>query len=194
MWDAITAIATVATAIVAVVTLLALRADSKDRTRPFVVVDLERAPNSRGQGRLDLVLRNYGVTPARDLKVTFTPHPITIAGDGRPAVVAKVLEHRFRPVFHVLPAGRPIRAAYYIGVPDPKNPGSTRNDEPLPDSFTVHVEYQGARTKKPYRDTFRLSVEDYWHETDGTTRSHPSSPDKDLVHAVENVVRQLNRR
>ncbi|QDP95823.1 hypothetical protein FOE78_07840 [Microlunatus elymi] len=192
MWGPITAIATAAAAAVAIISLLAILRDSRERTRPLVTADLERAPLSRDQRHLDLVLRNSGATAARDLRVAFDPTPIIIPRDERRPQVATVLEKRFTGTLRILPPGRPIRSAYYIGEQNPNKPSDVRNSEPLPDTFTVIASYKDYRGR-PYSDTFELSVDDYLHETEVTGKSVPANPQKDLVHAAENIVRQLNR-
>lgn len=82
-WTAVGGIGTAAAAVVAIITLIALRADSAYRTRPVLIADLEHLPAMYGNQGLDLVIRNTGLTAARDLVVKFEPDPLIIDETGQ---------------------------------------------------------------------------------------------------------------
>ena len=145
-WFAIVAsAATVVAAVVAVVTLLALRADSRDRTRPRVIADL------RGQvitHSATLVVSNVGSTPAEQVRVEFDPPlPEDDIESGVGATTA-VLQRRYALPIPTLAPGSELRNVYQ---------GLRGGREPVPDDFVVKCDYQDSHGRR-YSESFKLSM------------------------------------
>jgi hypothetical protein len=65
------AITVVITSLVAIASLLALRADSRDRSRP--VIGAELLPIILSHGTSELVVQNIGASVAKNIRVEFDP-------------------------------------------------------------------------------------------------------------------------
>lgn len=70
---AVSTLLTLAAVLVAVGTLRAARDDSRERSRPVIVAQLQRELLS--PGAINLVLRNFGMSVATDVSVRFDPPP-----------------------------------------------------------------------------------------------------------------------
>jgi hypothetical protein len=190
---AVSAVAILVTAVIAIMTLRELRADSRERTRPFVVASLERPPAMYGAVGLDLVIRNSGVTAARDLRVGFAPDPLIIDETGeqdpRDRKAAEQLVEMFSRPIGVLPAGRRLRMRYYWSQEDPEDRSRMRNAYPLPSDLTVSLSYQG-QDRTPFEDEYRLAVSDV-KENHGLA-SHSTDQLRDIQQAIANLVMKLD--
>jgi hypothetical protein len=69
----LSAVLTIVTAVVAIQTLRAARIDSRGRSRPVIIASLQRELLT--QGTLNLVIRNFGVSVASNVRVSFDPMP-----------------------------------------------------------------------------------------------------------------------
>lgn len=158
-WSAVEAVATVigaaatiAGVIIAVRSLWALKADSTDRSRPVVIAELVIPP--LGDHQMNLVISNQGGSAARDLRVTFTPDPLVLADDPRPAQLAIYLVRRYARPIALLGVGAKLSNVYAS-----MEGGAGRISEPLPTTFQVHVEYSDMERRHTYRDTFDLDLD-----------------------------------
>lgn len=202
-WAALESLATVAAAVVAIATLLALRADSRQRTRPVVTADLQRPPTVGENIGFDLVVRNSGATAARDVKVSFDPEPLIIDEDEtakhpRERRVAEWLVNYFSEPITSLPPGRGVRANYYWAEDDPEDPTKRRNKHPLPGRFIVKISYRPLEQswirewfKRPkiYAHRFPLVVRDF---DDSFMEWTPTNHIRGIHRAIDNVVRKLD--
>ena len=183
-WSAVGAVATVAAAIAAIITLSMLRGDSRERTRPFVGAHLRSIILGMGS---EFVVRNYGPTPATDVKVSFAPPLPKLTGAEAAGKVTPFLERRYSRVIPTLAPGAELSNVYTAG------PIET-NDEPVPLTFSVTIDYKDHRRKKAYSDRYDLSIDTLM---DGTT-SNPSGTDeqklrKRSTQALEAIAKLLGR-
>ena len=144
------AIATIIAAIVAVLALQAARTDSRDRSRPMIVPEIRKEPLSKST--INLVVRNVGASPARNVHVTF-PAKVDVVPSSLPTgdVWRWILERYARPI-HVWSQGWELSNTVKFGPDDPLK------------AFEVEVTYDavsdGPNRKTPrYRDRFELDPE-----------------------------------
>ena len=183
VWSAVGAIATVVAAIGAIWTLVALKRDSRDRTRPVMSADIRPALLSRGAQ--ELIVENVGQSVAKKVKVTFTPGLPDNQGTLTP-----FLKKRYANVLPTVPPRRQFTNLYFVGSPN--GTGTFRNTEPLPDEIRVTFTYEDSHGRD-YTDSYDLKV--IW----GTTSSDPSDTDalslqKRMTKALEVIAQTLGRR
>ncbi|MFT3716476.1 MAG: hypothetical protein QM774_11160 [Gordonia sp. (in: high G+C Gram-positive bacteria)] len=183
-WTAVGAIATAIAALVAIWTLFALRADSKDRTRPIVVATLQPSILTRNY---EFHVANLGQSVAKKVKVTFEPPLPLLPGsldDNIDQFATWSLQRRYARVIPTLAPGQVLDNLYQ---------DARDKDEPVPDSFAVVVTYIDDRNRK-YVDTYELSTEVLSLQTG----SYPSTDSdtgrqKRLVAAIESIARGIGR-
>lgn len=136
--DWIGAIAALITAVVAVVALVYARGQLKDaeltrkqarqleleRNQPSVVIFSE--PSAATNLAIDIVIKNFGPTPARDIRVHLSPWPQRSRGAVDVAIPSPLA---------ILAPGQEWRTSWEWG-PD-------RNDSPLPDRHVGQLTYLG---------------------------------------------------
>lgn len=129
--------------------------DSRARSQPFMVVEFDFAPNSLET--IQLLVRNTGLSPARNVEVTFDP-PLPDAAWGSHTWV---IRHRYaEPIGSVGPS-QVFRNSWWL------NDYSVKDDERrletnvhgLPAEITVTVQYSGLG-KKRITESYKLNV---WH-------------------------------
>ncbi|WP_131827623.1 hypothetical protein [Mycolicibacterium fortuitum] len=182
-WTAFGSIATVSAAVVAIFTLVSLKQDSVDRTRPVMIAELKHAVLTQNS---ELLIRNVGQSVARNVKVDFNP-PLPDPADGdaeeRVGVLTPFLQRRYSRVIPTFPPGM-VMDNYYQGAKD---------DEPVPDDFTVTISYVDAHGRT-YSDAYELTM--------GALRdqsgSYPANRDdagmqRRWVKAVEAIARGVGR-
>ncbi|XKH54436.1 hypothetical protein LG284_05450 [Citricoccus nitrophenolicus] len=154
-------LATVATAIVAMGALLHAKQDSIERSRPVVVASLELAPEN--DTAIQLVVRNYGQTPARDVRIRFDRNLEAVE---RPGDGARRITERYSTPIGTLGPGQVLRNSWWTGV---AAPGERQlvNLHGTPDSACVTVQYADLaepsrfwRRSRRYADTFPIDVRD----------------------------------
>lgn len=183
------ALATIAAAGVAAWALWSAKNDAREATRPSVVAELE--PDPLSGDRANLVIRNYGVSPAHNLRVTFEPDPLVIS-DNRPRGMADALANRYKSPIVTLPPGRQLTNVYW----DTHWEGDDHDNRlPLPETLAVKVEYTSRRGKRdiPYSDTFRLAMS----QVQGETRTNRTTDGKEqdrMAVALEALARGLGRQ
>lgn len=67
----VSALGAVTTAVIAAWSLKGSRDDSRERSRPVIVAELQRNPLTHGAQ--SLIVRNYGASVAKDVSVKFDP-------------------------------------------------------------------------------------------------------------------------
>lgn len=129
--------------------------DSRARSQPSMVVELDFAPNS--QETIQLLVRNTGPTPARNVAVTFDP-PLP---DTKWGSHAWMLRHRYAEPIGSIGPGQVFRNSWWFNdysVKDAERRLET-NVHGLPAEITVTVEYSGLGRKR-ITDAYNLNV---WH-------------------------------
>ena len=137
-WSAIAALATLAAAFAAIVTLLALRADSRDRTRPMMGAYLQPHPLSHGTS--ELVVTNYGSTAACDVRVSFDPPLPMLEGSAAAGKITPYLQRRYAAAIPTVAPTMRLINLYTVG--------GDANDEPVPTDFTVTFNYTDLKRRK----------------------------------------------
>ncbi|NNM44591.1 hypothetical protein [Knoellia koreensis] len=184
-WSAVGALATLAAAVVAIMTLLALRRDSQDRTRPVMGAYLQAHPLSHGTS--ELVVTNYGPTPARDVRVIFDPPLPKLEGAEARGKITPFLEKRYDQVIPTVAPGMKLINVYTVM--------GDQNDEPVPNSFTISFSYTDMRGRTRYKDAYPLSVETLRNSTSTSPSDKPGGSDipKRTAKALEAIARGIGR-
>lgn len=151
VWDwlnanagAVSAVATVLTALVAMAALGSAARDSRARTRPYIVVELQRAPHTFIA--IDVAIRNYGSAPAIDVAVSFDP-ALPREPDTRPNTTAEF----FSTPIPTLGPGQHFTTVWQSWVKGTKDWDGPRT--------TATVEYRWGRRR--YRDRYVLDADSY---------------------------------
>lgn len=131
-------------------TLRQNRRDSKGRSRPMVAAELRDVPYVKGTQIL--VVRNYGPSIARNVRVAFDPaipdpeHPSTS--------VTPFLKRRYANPVPVLTPGMELDNVYFSGQ---QEGGSWVNREPTPEQVTVTISYENDEGDV-FKDVFPLDT------------------------------------
>ena len=161
----VAATAAAAASVVGIQTFRRNKRDSQSRSRPMVGAEL--VPDPYANGTAHLVVRNYGPSVARDVRVTFDPpmpeNPVERS-------MAPFIANRYKDPIPTLMPGSELRNVW---------PFEDDDDGGLPERVTVTIESKSADTGffgKPdnYRDEFVLDINVLKH---GTTVSSTASPD-----------------
>src|SRR5674476_1568029 len=99
------ALAAVGTAAIAIVALRSTAADSRDRSRPYVLAELSLATDS--DTSIDIVIRNAGLSVARNVHVRFDP-VLVVPGDGRRYVTEYTVRRYATPIPTLAPGQGPV--------------------------------------------------------------------------------------
>ncbi|WP_146604995.1 hypothetical protein [Jiangella anatolica] len=166
-WTAVGGISAAATALVAIGALLAASRDSRERTRPVIVVEYRVPPFAFN--RLDLVVRNVGASTARNIRVTFDP---PLSDMGRDGILARSVIHRYAQPITVLGPGQELTNSVQVDENDP-------SDCDVPDDMVVRVEYD-RRWRRNYKDTFRLQTSAYFDHTSTRSSDAPEGRLKEI--------------
>lgn len=129
--------------------------DSRARSEPSMIVEFDFAPNS--QETIELVVRNSGPTPARNVQVTFDQQ----LPDTKWGTHAWMIRHRYaRPIGSIGP-GQVFRNSWWLNEYRVKNAEGRleTNVHGLPAEIIVTVEYSGIG-KQRITDVCALDV---WH-------------------------------
>jgi hypothetical protein len=106
--------------------------------RPFVVIDFEV-----WRGFVELKIKNFGSTLARNVKFTFDP-PVQTTFDADPDKGPLAEIPLFRDGIASLPPGKEITLVFDFG--------GERTQQGLPDSHVVHLTYRGEPLGREYED------------------------------------------
>lgn len=112
------------------------RRDSKAKSRPMVAAELREIPYTEGSQML--VVRNYGPSIARDVRVTFDPE--IPDGEHPEQGMTQFLKRRYASPISVLTPGMELDNIYYSARRD--DGGKKVNNEPTPDQVTVTITYK----------------------------------------------------
>jgi len=97
------ALATVAAAIVAIVGIVIAVGDAKNRNAPVVIALFRRAEHN--YFAIEFVVKNFGQTPAKNIKVTFDP---AIAADESDGTMGHLIPRRYAKEISVLAPNQEI--------------------------------------------------------------------------------------
>lgn len=92
--------AAIVTAAIAVIALRQTSQDSRDRSRPVVIAEFQQARDSTSA--IDLVVRNFGASVARDLEVSFEPQ-LAVPDTGGPFVTPFLIKRYADPIPVIAP-------------------------------------------------------------------------------------------
>jgi hypothetical protein len=189
-WSGVGAIATVIAAGIAILTLLAIRRDSRDRSRPVMAADIR--PVALSKRISELVVENLGQSVAKNVRVTFDPPLPDLKGAEATGKVTPYLRRRYENAIPTMPPGRKLFNIYAVQAPGPN--GALVNAEPTPVDVTVTFEYEDTHGR-PYKDSYKLSLRILQNQTE----SFPSNTDDDGmrrrgVEALEVIARTLHRK
>ena len=176
----LTALAAVLTAVIAIGALRATANDSRERTRPIVLVFFRLSPNN--ESAFDLVLRNYGSSAASDINVKFDP---PFDEEARKDHMVKSLAQRYDKPVPLLPPGSEITNVWWA-LDFRAAEHSGKNRYPTPDEATVTIIYKGNR-RRPYSEKIKLDTN--WMKGDTSTTSSSSRPGlaKQNTEALKNI-------
>lgn len=161
----LSALAVIVTALIAGFTLSATRSDSRERTRPLVVVSVERGPKYI-DGTTYVVVGNYGQTAARNVDVSWVQDfRITDDVNDAGSKTARAFEERFEHPISLLAPGQKLSAIARF-----KQQTINHYGDSFPDQLDVSVTYDDGRkgrnrspSKNPrqYSDNFSLQLDMY---------------------------------
>ncbi|MGR6092243.1 hypothetical protein ACU4IU_16910 [Brevibacterium sp. CSND-B09] len=110
--------------------------DSREKAQPFMTAEFALAENS--DETVQLIVKNSGSTPARNVAVIFDP-PIP---SGDPDSAAWRLRERYDSPISVIAPGQNFASNWWMNDYTLKNP-STRNIHELPNEVNVTISYSG---------------------------------------------------
>jgi hypothetical protein len=181
MWAGLGSAATLVTAVAAVWTLVALRQDSRDRTRPMMVAELKPSVLT---DNAELHITNAGPSVAQNVKVDFDPPLPVLTGAEADGKLTPFLQRRYERVIPTFTPGMVMDNLYQ---------DATEPDEPVPDDFAVKFTYSDTRGRR-YTDAYFLSLETLRNQTG----AYPSTRGEDgerrrTVKAIESIARGIGR-
>lgn len=183
---AITASTATVTAVVAVLALVRATQDSAERSRPMVVAELRPAP--RSSDAMEFVVRNYGPSLARDLRVSFEP-PIPDPHDPSQSVTP-FLKQRYASVIPALSPGQELSNIWWSGHGGAKE---LENFEPTPDRCKVSLQYRGVR-KKVFRECYFIDVDLVKLTTYSVSSTDPGERVGQIAKAIDKIEVLLRAR
>lgn len=150
--------------------------DRRDRSRPNMVAELRRA--SDNDSAYDLVVRNAGITVARDVQVTFDP-PLPTSDPTGDIGLVKCIHERYSEAIPSIAPGQEFTNIWWSTRPihGRENP----NALPTPDDVTVTISFKRrAHQLRPFRETYVLRS----HTIAWGTRSVSSTSIKGRMGAI----------
>jgi hypothetical protein len=183
------AAAGVLVALVAAITglrsLRQLRTDSRERSRPMMAAELRKPPYTRGIQLL--VIRNYGPSIARNVKVTFDPPiPEPIPERAAESVSPFIMRRYTNPIPAVTP-GMELTNIWFSGRLEGNE---WVNVERTPPQFTVTIAYDGP-DGFPYKDSFPLDTDLIRGETYMSSSADPDNQIKEIGKSLTKIEKSL---
>lgn len=132
-------------------TLRQNRRDSSARSRPMVAAELREVPYVKGTQIM--VVRNYGPSIARNVRVLFDPEIPDPTGSGWFSTT--FLKRRYAKAIPALTPGMELDNIYYSGVP---SGDSWENREPTPQQVNVRITYENDAGHE-FTDVFPLDTD-----------------------------------
>lgn len=181
--------AAVAGAINTAVTLRRAANNLREQLRPVVVVELRKHPYAKGVQ--EIVVSNFGQTPARDLRVSFHPEikdPDPESKDATSGTAALV--RRFGRTISVLAPRAQLEQIYYdIEL---VRGGGTFMDA-TPELAVASVRYFGS-DGHVYEDDFELDVHLVGLSTTVGSKDSPAAQQRTVADSVEKMAAILDKR
>jgi hypothetical protein len=147
------AIAAVAAAVIAILAIIRTAADNRERSQPMMTAEFRVSPDS--DTTVELMIRNAGQTPARNIEVAFEP-PLSIPGGrGGPYMTEYTIE-RYSKRIPVLSPGQELTNIWWSGEAGRAN--ELENREPTPDEVHLKIAYDGLG-KKRIQEDYLLTVD-----------------------------------
>jgi hypothetical protein len=140
------------------------------------------------RGTLYLVIRNYGPSVAKNVRVSFDPEIPDPAPDSARESMVPFLKSRYARAIPTLTPGTELRNVYYVG--EPKD-GHFVNSEPTPGRVTVSISCESADGKQKYTDSFDLDVELMQGETWVTSSLSMDSQVKEIRGSLKDISRSI---
>lgn len=169
----------VAAAISGARTLRQNRRDSKARSRPMVAAELRDVPYVKGTQIL--VVRNYGPSIARNVRVAFDPE---IPDPADPSTsVTPFLKRRYAKAVPVLTPEMELDNVYFSGQ---QQGGSWVNREPTPEQVTVTITYENDAGDK-FTDAFPLDTNLLRNRTYTESSASPEAQMKVLAKSAKTL-------
>lgn len=180
---ALTALATIATALFAVWALVNASRDSRDRSRPMVIAEMQHAEHN--DSAVVLAVRNAGASMARRVEVTFDPD-LGAAPYADDSLTQAIVLRYASPLSGMAP-GQVFRNVWWSGH---SVPGMTdlQNAVATPDRVTVALRYEDDRGRV-YTETYALDVRDLLRET----FSESSSSFKGRLKTIDESLKTMSK-
>ena len=140
------------------------------------------------RGTLYLVIRNYGPSVAKNVRVSFDPEIPDPAPEAARESVVPFLKARYARTIPTLTPGTELRNVYYVGE---SQGGFFINSEPTPERVTVTISYESADGRQTYTDAFDLDVELIKGETWVTSSLSMESQVKDIRAALKGIAKSM---
>lgn len=176
----------VAAAIIGLRALRRSQSDARERSRPMVAAELRDVPHVDGSQAL--VVRNYGPTVARNLRVTFDPEIPEPEPAKAHESLTPFLRRRYADSIPFLTPGQELTNIWFSGAPDPQL--GWRNVEPTPNPCMATLTYEGHDGNR-YTEQFRLDVGVIRNETTATSSASPEGQAKKAVEHLGSIARSL---
>ncbi|MFF9270668.1 COG1361 family protein [Streptomyces rochei] len=157
----------------------------------MVAAEFRNALPSRGT--LYLVVRNYGPSVAKNVRVSFDPEIPDPAPDAARESIVPFLKDRYSRAIPTLTPEMELRNVYYVGKPQG---GRYVNSEPTPERVTVTISYESADGKQEYKDSFELDVALMQNETWSTSSLSVESQVKEIrlsLKGIDKSMQGINR-
>jgi hypothetical protein len=181
-WTAMGSIATVTAATVAIWTLVALRRDSRDRTRPVMIAEIRPGVLS---DVAELIVRNVGPSVAKNVTFKFDPELPVLEGAEAAGMTTPYLQRRYSRTIPTFGPGMTMYDVYQ---------SSGEPFEPVPEEFSLTINYFDMHDQE-YTDSYELSVitlRDHIYTRPGDTDDEAMR--RRVAEAVEAVARGVGRR
>jgi hypothetical protein len=134
-----------------------------------------------------LVVRNYGPSIAKNVRVTFDP-PIPDPQDPSTSVMPYLKQRYSTPIATMTP-GMELDNIYFTGR---REGGDWVNGESTPDRVSVTVAYE--RTDgDPYVDVFHLNTDLIRQRTYATSSTAPEQQGKEIIKILKGIEKVLGR-
>ncbi|WP_433300415.1 hypothetical protein ACQP2F_03040 [Actinoplanes sp. CA-030573] len=161
-------------------TLRQTRTDSRNRSRPMVAAELQ--PVEYSKGMIALVVRNFGPTIARNVRVTFDP---PIPDPTNPAQsLTTFLKRRYEKPILTLTPDMKLSNLWFIGQAG--DDGRFRNTEPTPEQCTVTIACESA-DGTAYEDKFVIDVALVQAETYAEPSTSPQARMKTVADSLKSL-------
>ncbi|UCM88903.1 COG1361 family protein [Streptomyces marincola] len=163
-------------------TLRQTRRDSISKSRPMVAAEFRDARPS--PSTLYLVIRNYGPSVAKNIKITFAPEIIETSSES----LASYIRARYSKKIPTLTPGAELKNIYYVGE---SRDGVFVNSEPMPEQVVVTISYESADSKQVYTDAYDLDVEVMKGETWSSSSLSMENQAKEVRASLKKIAQSI---